>query len=103
VPCTPRWPCPGQAWSGCRDLKVYRYLLVCSLERQLEGTDERVQAGQELQCELFLLRGAFFFVEETGVPDLAAQVAAAAVVFGIHPDWVLPTLASPASRTQHAR
>ena len=66
------------SWSGCRDLEVYRYLLACSLERQLKGTGKRLQAGQELQCELFLLRGAFFLVEETGVADVAAQVAAGA-------------------------
>jgi hypothetical protein len=39
-------------WSGCPDLKVYRDLLVCSLERQLDGTGKRVQARQELQYGL---------------------------------------------------
>jgi hypothetical protein len=46
--------------SGCRDLKIYCYFLVGSLERQLEGTGGRVQAGQELQGEFFSLRDAFF-------------------------------------------
>jgi hypothetical protein len=32
---------------------------LCSLDRQLEGTGERVQAGQKLQCDLFLLLEAF--------------------------------------------
>jgi len=48
----------GLSWSGCADLKVYRCLLVCSLERQLDGTGKRVQAVQELQCKLNSLPAA---------------------------------------------
>jgi hypothetical protein len=47
VPSTPLWPL---SCSGCPDLKVYGDLLVCSLERQLDGAGKRVQAGQELHC-----------------------------------------------------
>ena len=90
----------------CPDLKVYRYLLVCSVERQLDGTGERVQAGQELQCEFLshdaLLR-EFRGGGDIGVPGVAAQVGAATVVFGMRRDRVLPASAILAVATPSRR
>jgi Amidase len=85
-------------WSGCHDLKVYRDLLVRSLERQLDGTGKRVQARQQLQCEFFRSHDALcevlFFGGVSGddlcVPGVAALVAAAAVVCGMNQDQILP-------------
>jgi hypothetical protein len=59
--------------------KVYGDLLVCSLERQLDGTGKLVQAGQELHGELFSPREAFpgrflVEVEDTGLLGVRTRV-----------------------------